>query len=90
MTELLSQAEVAALLGITNETLANHRCAGKGPRFVKLVGRVKYRKSDVEEFINSSVRQSTCKGKQQQLVAQLSFRPVDRVNNDSEEETNNA
>jgi predicted DNA-binding transcriptional regulator AlpA len=62
MTELLSQAEVAALLGITNETLANHRCAGKGPRFVKLVGRVKYRKSDVEEFINSSVRQSTCDG----------------------------
>jgi len=59
MTELLSQAEVAALLGITKETLANHRSAGRGPRYVKLVGRIKYRKTDVEAFIERSVRQST-------------------------------
>jgi predicted DNA-binding transcriptional regulator AlpA len=59
MTELLSQAEVASLLGVTKETLANHRSAGKGPKFVKLVGRIKYRKCDVEAFIERSVRQST-------------------------------
>ncbi|MGA2055632.1 MAG: helix-turn-helix domain-containing protein [Bradyrhizobium sp.] len=59
MTELMTQEEVSALFDITTPVLANWRCAGKGPRYVKLGGRVKYRKADVEEFINGSVRQST-------------------------------
>jgi predicted site-specific integrase-resolvase len=59
--ELMTQSEVAALLDVNTATLANWRSAGKGPKFVKLVGRVKYRAVDVEAFVNSSVRQSTCK-----------------------------
>jgi predicted site-specific integrase-resolvase len=59
MPELMSQDEVSALLDVNVPTLANWRSAGKGPKFVKLCGRVRYRKVDVEEFINSSVRQST-------------------------------
>jgi predicted site-specific integrase-resolvase len=60
VTELMTQNEVAALFDISVPVLANWRSAGKGPCFVKLVGRVKYRRSDVEAFINSNVRQSTC------------------------------
>jgi hypothetical protein len=59
MTELMTQEEVAALFDVGVPVLANWRSAGKGPHFVKLGGRVKYRKVDVEEFINSNVRKST-------------------------------
>jgi hypothetical protein len=60
MTELMTQQEVAALFDRTVGVLANWRCTGKGPKYVKLGGKVKYRKSDVEAFISASVRQSTC------------------------------
>jgi predicted site-specific integrase-resolvase len=59
VTELMTQDEVAALFDITTPVLANWRSAGKGPLYVKLGGRVKYRKTDVQAFINSNVRQST-------------------------------
>jgi predicted DNA-binding transcriptional regulator AlpA len=59
MTELMTQHELAALLNISTATMANWRSAGKGPRYVKLGGKVKYRKIDVEEFINDSIRTST-------------------------------
>jgi predicted site-specific integrase-resolvase len=58
--ELMTAAEVADLLGVTEATLANYRSTGKGPRYIKPTGRIKYRKSDVWAFINGSVRQSTC------------------------------
>lgn len=55
---LLDDREVAAKLRITVGTLANWRVQGKGPRYVK--GRpVLYRSSDIAEYINSRVRQST-------------------------------
>lgn len=57
--ELMTQNEVAKLLGVNTATLANYRSAGKGPRFVKTIGRVQYRKTDVWDFINRNVRQST-------------------------------
>ena len=59
MPELMTQEEVSALFDVSMPVLANWRSAGKGPKFVKLGGRVKYRKADVEAFINSNVRQST-------------------------------
>jgi hypothetical protein len=58
ISDLLPQEQVAKLLRVTTGTLANWRCSGDGPRFVK--GRpVQYRQSDVEEYINSRVRSST-------------------------------
>lgn len=57
--ELLSQDDVSKLLKVTKETLANYRSDGKGPRFVKAVGKVHYRKSDVWAFIEQSVKRST-------------------------------
>jgi hypothetical protein len=60
MTELLTQDQVAELLSVTPGTLANKRSTGEGPKFIKLCGKIKYRKIDVEAFINShAVRTST-------------------------------
>lgn len=60
MTELLSANQVAEILDCTPATLANKRYKGDGPKFIKLCGKIKYRKDDVEEFINShAVRTST-------------------------------
>jgi hypothetical protein len=41
MTELMSQEEVSALFDISLPVLANWRSAGKGPKYVKLGGRIK-------------------------------------------------
>ena len=59
MTELLTQDQVAELLGVTKGTLANWRTSGLGPRYFKPIGKVKYRKSDVEAFIDAGVVTST-------------------------------
>lgn len=49
---LLTDNEVAALLGASLQTVRNWRWRGEGPRFVKLGGRmVRYRPDDVQAFI---------------------------------------
>lgn len=51
---LLTDTEVAALLGASLQTVRNWRWRGRneGPRFVKLGGRmVRYRPADVQAFI---------------------------------------
>jgi predicted DNA-binding transcriptional regulator AlpA len=50
---LLTDSEVAALLGASLQTVRNWRWRGEGPRFVKLGGRmVRYRPADVQAFID--------------------------------------
>lgn len=52
--ELLSVPEVSAMLGLSPITLANWRCTGQGPRWVKLGLRaVRYRRADVLDFIQA-------------------------------------
>jgi predicted DNA-binding transcriptional regulator AlpA len=51
MTRLLRPAEVAEVLGVSERTLANWRCASAGPSYVKAGGRVGYRESAVEEYL---------------------------------------
>jgi hypothetical protein len=64
LTELLSPNQVSELLDCTPATLANKRVDGKGPKFIKICGKIKYRRNDVEEFINShAVRSNTIKKK---------------------------
>ncbi|MBN8737662.1 MAG: helix-turn-helix domain-containing protein [Xanthomonadales bacterium] len=49
---LLTDTEVAALLGASLQTVRNWRWRGEGPRFVKLGGRmVRYKPADVQAFI---------------------------------------
>lgn len=57
--EYLKPAEVAQRLGTTAQALASLRYTGTGPRFYKPAGRVLYRWSDVEAWIEASAHTAT-------------------------------
>jgi predicted DNA-binding transcriptional regulator AlpA len=56
---LLNERQAADLLNIRVPTLRRWRWAGKGPRFLKLGGAVRYEPSELEDFIASARRAST-------------------------------
>jgi hypothetical protein len=56
---LLDETRAAELLDLRVKTLRRWRWAGKGPRFVKLGSAVRYRPSDLDEFIAAGQRTST-------------------------------
>lgn len=48
----LSAADAAAYLGgLSTQTMANWRSAGKGPRFVRLGARIVYRVADLDAYL---------------------------------------
>jgi predicted DNA-binding transcriptional regulator AlpA len=51
--ELLSDVELAALLGITTAVLRKWRVQGKGPKWIKLGSLVRYRLSDAYAFVEN-------------------------------------
>ena len=51
--ELLLPSELARMIGKTERTLANWRCARIGPKFVKLGNSVRYPVAEVREWIKS-------------------------------------
>ena len=55
MTDYLTPADLVARYkgAISKETLANWRCAGTGPAYLKIGGKVLYTRSDVESWENS-------------------------------------
>ncbi len=61
---LLTPDQAAETLKVSKPTLARWRCTGFGPPFIKLGDRpqspVRYRLSDVNDFIKNGVRVSTC------------------------------
>lgn len=52
--DLLTPSEVARDYRVSENTLANWRWAGKGPRFIKAGAKVLYRRSDLEAWLESS------------------------------------
>ena len=56
---LLDEKEVASILNINVATLRRWRWAGKGPRFLKIGGAVRYEQSDIVAFIEAGRRTST-------------------------------
>lgn len=58
-TTTIAPGEAARRLGIRETTLANLRWLGKGPRFVKIGARVRYRLCDLEDFLQEQTRVST-------------------------------
>ena len=48
--EFLTDAQLAARWQLSRGTLANQRSQGRGPSYLKIAGRVRYRRSDVEAF----------------------------------------
>ncbi|MBO2586007.1 helix-turn-helix domain-containing protein [Shewanella algae] len=57
---LLTPAEVARTLGVTEGTLSVWRCTGRYPlKFVKVGRRVMYRQIDIDTFVNGRVYEHT-------------------------------
>jgi len=59
MNPLLSQRDAARLLSLSTRTLERMRVSGLGPRFIKLGNSVRYRETDLEQWIASRSVAST-------------------------------
>ena len=55
---LWDETQTAAFLGLRRSTLQRWRWAGKGPRYLKVGGAVRYRLSDLSEFLEGAVRET--------------------------------
>lgn len=56
---LLKEHQAASYLSLEVATLRRWRWAGKGPRFVKIEGAVRYDPADLAAFVEASRRRST-------------------------------
>jgi len=56
MEELLTTLETAQLLRCSLRTLDRERADGRGCPFVRIGGRIRYRRRDIEAFIAANVR----------------------------------
>jgi len=57
----MNTKNAARYLGLSEKSLAAHRCQGTGPRFVKR-GRIFYFQSDLDRWISEGLRTSTARG----------------------------
>lgn len=55
----LTTPQAAALLGLSPRTLERYRVSGEGPPFRKLGRRVRYTRSDIDDWAESCRRRST-------------------------------
>lgn len=58
-TTTVSPEDAAERLGVTAATLGNWRWSGHGPRHVKVGSRVRYRLSDLADWLDAHTRSST-------------------------------
>jgi excisionase family DNA binding protein len=57
---VMTTDEVARYLGINKKSLDRMRGRGDGPPYVRLTGKlIRYRKADIDDFIESRVRSNT-------------------------------
>jgi excisionase family DNA binding protein len=54
---LLTGDDAAEILGCSPRTLASWRLSGDGPKFVAVGRLIRYRRSDLEEWLQSRTRQ---------------------------------
>ena len=55
----LTPLQAARILGVSAKTLARYRVKAKGPVFVKLEGRVRYLRKDLDDWAHRRRRAST-------------------------------
>ena len=55
--DLLTAKQAARYLSISTKWLANQRWQGTGPKFVRVGGAVRYRVTDLEQFLEEAVVQ---------------------------------
>ena len=56
---LVPEAGAAAFLAVSPKTLRKWRCVGGGPVFIKVGRAVRYRQSDLDDFVAERARTST-------------------------------
>lgn len=61
-TTFLDTVEAARYLGLQKTTLEAWRSRGEGPQFVKLGRAVRYRRPDLDAWIESRIRHNTIGG----------------------------
>lgn len=59
MDRLLKPDETGAVLGLSTKTLARWRWAGRGPRYRKVGGAIRYSERDLREYLEEATRRST-------------------------------
>ena len=57
--KLLKGHEAAEILGISEQTMRIHRIKGGGVKFVKVGRMVRYRHSDIEEYLSARTYDNT-------------------------------
>jgi hypothetical protein len=70
--DLLTDAQLAMRWQLSRGTLANQRSQGRGPAYLKLAGRVRYRRSDIEAyeqagFVSRGLARTTFSGDQSEV-----------------------
>lgn len=56
---LLSQQDVAPLLGLSTKTLEAWRVRGGGPKFVRVGRLIRYRRRDIQDWLQARTVSST-------------------------------
>ena len=56
---LLNQSQVAKILGTTEKFLEARRCRGGGPSFIRVGRLCRYRRSDIDQWVESRRVSST-------------------------------
>jgi excisionase family DNA binding protein len=56
---LLTERQAAEFLTVRVKTLQAWRVRGRGPKFIKLGGSVRYRREDLEQFLDEHTRVHT-------------------------------
>lgn len=62
VTDLITRLkgpDAAAYLGLSHSTLEKMRHMGRGPRYLKVGGRVFYRQSDLDAYLEAAVVETT-------------------------------
>ena len=61
--EYITERALAEMWGLKRNTLQKWRSLGVGPKFLKRVGRIVYRKQDIAEFEQNNIFQRTTSDK---------------------------
>lgn len=59
MSDLITPSKLAERWSVNVATLSQWRWNGKGPKYLKLGGRILYRINDINDFENRQVRENT-------------------------------
>jgi len=60
---LLTPKQAAAYLNLAVSSLAKWRVDGVGPRFIKMGSAVRYRRTDLDDWVHARVQSSTSAGR---------------------------